>query len=219
MKWKIVIACLLLSLLIGGVIYYMSKPNYPTIVNLYKYRFKQMSELENKKFLITYTDSVMGDSVERLNYSELLEWQHKYMVYPASDSHKVMWQTKVELEGRPEEPTEILGSRFKVYDPSDRREKVMGKCGEFTLVYCGLLLVNNYQCRIIIDCSISSNKSRIAGDHCWIEILINSSWLHCDPTEGIFDEPYLYRDGWKKEINKIYAVNAEEILDVTSKYN
>lgn len=216
-RWQTIIVLFLIGILGAGIFYYMTQPSYPTIVNIYKWRYSQMSELENKKLLTAFTRTVMKDSIEGLNHSELLEWQHKYMVYP-SDPYKVMWETKVRLEGRLEEPIKILGSGFKVYVPEDQGLKAMGKCGEFALVYTGLCLVNDIPVRLVIDCSMKTDN-RSTGDHVWNEIYINGSWVHVDPTENKVNQPYLYRDQWNKNVNRVYAItSSNEVVDVTDKY-
>lgn len=214
--WKTVIVLFLIGFLLAGMLYYFTKPSYPPVVNIYKWRYKQMSELDNKKLLIDFTRTVMRDSIEGLNYSELLEWQHKYMVYP-NDSYKIMWETKVELEGRLEEPIKILGSGFKVYVPEDQGLKAMGRCGEFSLVYTGLCLANDIPVRLISDCSIETDN-RSTGDHVWTEVWVDGRWLHVDPTENKVNQPYLYRDGWDKNVNLVYAIDETGIVDVTESY-
>ena len=225
--WKTLLVIIFIGLIIGGILYYIAMPSYPTVVNRYRHRYEQMSTLEEKESLISYTKLTLNDSIDGLNYSELLEWQHKYMVYPASDPHKVIWATKVNLEGRPEEPIEILDSRFLVYVPEDGRDKVMGKCGEFALVYTGLLLANDIDCRIVVDCSRKTDN-RTAGDHVWVEVYvweyreklrqIVGEWVHVDPTEKRVGDKYMYVRDWNKNINLVYAITTDNIIDVTDTY-
>jgi transglutaminase-like putative cysteine protease len=95
-----------------------------------------------------------------------------------------------------------------------------GRCGEFALLYNGLLLANNYESRIVIDCSELKEKSKkAAGDHVWNEILIDGAWMHVDPTERRVNQPLMYVLEWEKEVNLVYAIAEKEILDVTNKYN
>jgi len=174
--------------------YHMTKPSYPLIVNLYKYRYKQMSDSNAKKQLIDYTKSI-NDSIEGLNYSELLAWEHRHLIY-----------TKSHLNSpRPELPIPII-------------ERGKGRCGEFALLYTGLCLANNIPVRLVIDCSVKTDN-RSTADHVWNEVYVDGNWLHVDPTENKVNQPHLYRDGWHKNVNLVYAIFYEEIINVTEKYN
>lgn len=203
----------------AGIFYYITKSNYksyPTIVNLYKCRYEQMAEPVTKKHLINYTKSI-NDSIEGLGYMELLMWEHRHLKYPSTEGEENWWSLKVYTEGRPEEPIKILSSSFLILD-SDGYLKVLGRCGEFALLYTGLCLANNIEVRLIIDCS-SKTDSRSAGDHVWNQIYTDGEWITIDPTENKINEPYLYRDKWNKNINLVYAITTSEIIDITETYN
>lgn len=218
--WQTCVALFLIGFLVAGIIYYIAKPSYPIIVNIYQGCYNQMSEQENKDRLIDYARAVMHDPIDGLNYTELLEWEHTYLLYP-SENYTEAWKIKVQLEGRLEEPVEILASKFKValyHHHSGKIDiKAMGKCGEFSLLYVGLCLANNIPVRLVIDCSIKTDN-RTTGDHVWAEVLVNGNWLHVDPTENKINQPYLYRDGWNKNVNLVYAIEETGIIDVTESY-
>lgn len=174
--------------------YYLTRPSYPLVVNSYKSRFEQMSDPDAKKRLITYTRTVMNDSIEGLNYTELLEWEHRWVKY-----------TEGYLEQpRPELPIPII-------------ERGKGRCGEFTLLYTGLCLANNISVRLVMDCSLKTDY-RSTADHVWNEVYVDGEWIHVDSTENKIDQPDLYAVKWNKNINLIYAITVDEIINVTNKY-
>ncbi|MEM3700744.1 MAG: transglutaminase-like domain-containing protein [Candidatus Bathyarchaeia archaeon] len=169
---------------------------YPQIVEIYQKRYAKMATPEYRAKLINFTKSVLHDPIENLDWRELLDWEHRYLKY-----------TREELpKPRAELPIQII-----------RQSK--GRCGEFALLYNGLLLANGYKSRIVIDCSTLRDKSKkAAGDHVWVEIFINNCWVHVDPTEKIINQPLMYVKEWNKDVNLVYALTDKEILDVTKTY-
>mgnify|MGYP002397199549 CR=1 FL=1 len=89
------------------------------------------------------------------------------------------------------------------------------------MLYNGLLLANGYQSRIVVDCSVKTDN-RTAGDHVWIEIWMKneSRWMMIDPTERIIDSPDMYTNPsrWNKCVNRVFAIQGNIIIDVTSIY-
>lgn len=201
---KIILVIFLIILLIVGLAYYMMRPSYPMVVNIYKWRYEQMSELDVKKSLIVYTNIVMNDSIDGLSYSGLLTWEHRWLEY--TDGYL--------KQPRPELPIPIL-------------ERGKGRCGEFALLYVGLLLANGIECRLVMDCSIKTDN-RTVGDHVWVEVYIGEykedlrqivwRWIHVDPTENKIDQPDLYAVKWNKNVNRVYAITIDKIIDVTDTY-
>jgi len=182
-----------------------------------------------------------NDPIDGLNFTELLKWEHRHLVY---------WGG--ELQARPESPVSILtinqakiyhdksgatywavyclsynslqviapqGTNFE-FDYLQDLGFTLGRCGEFSLLYYSLVTANGYIARVVLDCSILTNSSKnTAGDHAWVELKsTDGSWLHCDPTEAIVNHPDMYRDEWNKDVNRVYAVNGIETVDVTSTY-
>ena len=174
----------------------ISEPEYPGIVKVYRQRFDRMATLEYKRKLRIYTEDVLHDPVEDLDWKQLLNWEHRHLQY-----------TKEELpKPRAEMPIDII-------------VQAKGRCGEFALLYNGLLLANSYQTRIVIDCSVLQDKSKkVAGDHVWNEILSESAWMHVDPTEKRINCPSMYALEWRKDVNLVYVIARKEILDVTQNY-
>jgi transglutaminase-like putative cysteine protease len=174
----------------------VDEPTYPAIVKVYRHRYHRMAMSEYKKELLVYTEAVLHDPIKGLDWKQLLNWEHQYLEY-----------TKEELpKPRAEMPIEIIA-------------QARGRCGEFALLYNGLLLVNGYQTRIVIDCSKVQDKSKkVAGDHVWNEILADGTWMHVDPTEKRTNCPSMYALEWGKDVNLVYAIAQEKILDVTENY-
>jgi len=169
---------------------------YPSIVEAYKKRYTEMAEPKYMLEFISYASFVLRDSFEGLDWKQLLDWLHRHLEY-----------TKGELpKPRAELPIDII-------------MQGKGRCGEFALLYNGLLLANAYQTRLVVDCSTLQDKSKkVAGDHVWVEVFINRGWVHVDPTEKRIDEPLMYALEWKKDVNLVYAVTDRQIADVTMTY-
>jgi transglutaminase/protease-like cytokinesis protein 3 len=104
--------------------------------------------------------------------------------------------------------------------PIDIIKQSKGRCGEFALLYNGLLLANAYTCRIIIDCSTLHNQSKsAAGDHVWNDIRVDGGWMHVDPTEKRVNQPMMYATEWNKDVNLVYAIAKRGISEVTKSYS
>jgi hypothetical protein len=156
-----------------------------------------MATPDYRQELCTYAEKVLHDPIKGLDWKQLLGWEHQHFEYMRGELPKP----------RAEMPIDII-------------LQAKGRCGEFALLYNGLLLVNNYESRIVIDCSELKDKSKkAAGDHVWNEILIDGAWMHVDPTERRVNQPLMYVLEWEKEVNLVYAIAEKEILDVTNNYD
>ena len=146
-----------------------------------------------KKLLLDYTAQI-NDSAEGMNYLQLLNWTRRHLA----------WGT----------------ATFK-NDPIEILKIGHGACEDYAWVYVGLLLANNYTARLIVDCSYSVWPLKEAGNHAWVEVFINETWMPIDPSlapsEGV-NNPYLYARGWNKAVNHVYAITENGIVDVTSSY-
>lgn len=169
---------------------------YPSIVEAYRKRYAEMARQKCMLELVSYASFVLHDSFEGLDWKQLLDWLHRHLEY-----------TKGELpKPRAELPIDII-------------MQSKGRCGEFALLYNGLLLANHYRTRLVVDCSTLRDKSKkVAGDHVWVEIFIDGGWVHVDPTTRRINEPFMYALEWKKDINLVYAVTGRRIADVTKAY-
>jgi hypothetical protein len=155
--------------------------------------FVAVNSPNDKMLLVNYTAQV-NDSVAGLNYLQLLNWTRRHLTWGTATS-----QTN---------PIEIL--------------KIgRGACEDYAWVYVGLLVANNHTARLILDCSYSLWPIKEAGNHSWVEVFINGTWVpidpSVDPSYGV-NNPYLYARGWNKTINHIYAITENGILDVTPSY-
>jgi hypothetical protein len=169
---------------------------YPKVVRAYRERYDRMVRPSYLQLLKEFTSSVILDSIIGLDYKELLAWEHRHVVYTKGDLPKP----------RAELPIDII-----------KQEK--GRCGEFALLYNGLLLTNGYVCRLLIDCSQLKDRTKTsAGDHVWNELSLEGRWLHVDPTEERIDQPQMYARDWKKDVNLVYAVTENAVIDVTQTY-
>lgn len=169
---------------------------YPKIVAVYRQRYDRMATHEYKQEFIDYVESVLHDPIKDPDWKQLLDWEHRHLQY-----------TKTELpKPRAEMPIDII-------------LQTKGRCGEFALLYNGLLLATGHKCRLIIDCSTLKDKSkRTAGDHVWNEVFLDNAWIHVDPTEKRINQPLMYVLEWDKDVNLVYAIGEKEILDVTEDY-
>jgi hypothetical protein len=169
---------------------------YPRIVKIYRQRFDRMAKSEYEQELRIYAETVLHDPFEDLDWKRLLTWEHRHLEY-----------TKEELpKPRAEMPIDII-------------VQAKGRCGEFALLYNGLLLANNYQTRIVVDCSMLQDKTKkVAGDHVWNEILIENIWMHIDPTEKRINCSSMYAMEWNKDVNLVFAIAQKQVLDVTRNY-
>jgi len=169
---------------------------YPSIVEAYRKRYAEMAEPKYMLEFISHASFVLHDSFEGLDWKQLLDWLHRHLEY-----------TKGELpKPRAELPIDII-------------VQGKGRCGEFALLYNGLLLANGYRTHLVVDCSTLRDKSKkVAGDHVWVEVFIDDGWVHVDPTTKRINEPLMYALEWKKDVNLVYAVTDRQIVDVTKTY-
>lgn len=99
-----------------------------------------------------------------------------------------------------------------LFDTSNRRGGVMGRCSEFSRAAHGLFAALGYETRLIVDLT----------DHVWVEIRVpkgpNGKWIHADPSEGVMDQPLMYEQGWGKKLTMIFALTPYRIEHVTGTY-
>jgi hypothetical protein len=168
----------------------------PSIVNAYMRFYRKMATQKYKTDLLVFARSELKHPIEGLDWKQLLDWEHKHIRY---------------TKEKPPKPRARL--------PIDIIRQAKGLCGEFTLLYNGLLLANNYQTRMVLDCSSLRDKTKkVAGDHVWVEVFLDDAWVHVDPTERRINKPSMYALEWNKDVNLVYAVTEKEIVDVTKTY-
>lgn len=169
---------------------------YPLIVKRYKQRYVKMATSKYNAEFLNFVTCELKDPFLGLDWKQLLDWEHRHLKY-----------TKQQLpKPRAELPIDII-------------KQSQGRCGEFALLYTGLLLANDYPTRLVLDCSVLKDKSKeAAGDHVWVEIFVDGFWVHVDPTERRINEPLMYSLDWKKDVNLVLAVTGNQIVEVTKTY-
>ncbi|MEM2971423.1 MAG: transglutaminase-like domain-containing protein [Candidatus Bathyarchaeia archaeon] len=174
----------------------MGNCGFPLVVEVYRKRYVEMATPKYIAELINFAKYVLHDPIGNLNWKELLDWVHRHLKYTMEELPKP----------RAELPIQII-------------HQSKGRCGEFALLYNGLLLAKGYKSRLVIDYSTLKDKTKkAAGDHVWVEIFINNHWVHVDPTEKRIDQPLMYATEWNKDVNLVYALTSKEIVDVTKTY-
>ena len=76
------------------------------------------------------------------------------------------------------------------------------------MVFYHLMSALDYETRWIVDWS----------DHCWVEILVGDSWVHMDPSVGIWNDKDMYKNDWDKRHMFVLAFCADGCEDVTAAY-
>lgn len=85
------------------------EPDYPGIVKVYRQRFDRMSTLEYRRKLRRYTEAVLRDPIDDLDWKQLLNWEHRHLEYSKEELPKP----------RAEMPIDII-------------VQAKGRCGEHT---------------------------------------------------------------------------------------
>lgn len=133
-----------------------------------------------------------------LSFTELYDWVHEQLRFvPTNESFE-----------RHTDPSEIL-------------ESGEGRCEEFSILYVAACLAHDYQSRLVTSINIS-NPISLKGLHVWAEVELNTAWVHVDPSQRGWNEPYMYENWeWGKDIGstvKIYAFEEGKCEDVTLNY-
>lgn len=89
-----------------------------------------------------------------MDYIELLAWVDENMEWVPSN---------VTMNKRYTDP-------FKILENGTGR----GRCGEHSYVYAAACWAHGYEARLV--------SAFINGDHAWVEVKIDDSWIHVDPS-------------------------------------
>ncbi len=125
-----------------------------------------------------------------MDYVELLNWVDEHMEWVPSN---------VTLNERLTDP-------FKILENGTGR----GRCGEHSYVYAAACWAQGYETRLV--------SAFVNGDHMWVEVKINESWIHVDPspTQRI-NEPNAYAGRYYLVVYSYETSGHSEFL--TFKYN
>jgi len=95
-----------------------------------------------------------------------------------------------------------------LFETKVNRHRVMGQCEEFSRAGHALLEAAGFKARYVLDFT----------DHVWIEVWLNNTWVHADPSEGVLDQPLMYEQGWGKQMTLIFAFTPTSIHHITHTY-
>ena len=138
-------------------------------------------------------EAIRNNMTYSYNFTELFEWEHSYL----------KWVPMDEDFDRSNDPVEILANG-------------KGRCGEFSILYLSACLSLGYEARLLA----SVRPYNYSGLHNWVEVKVNDSWIHVDPTDRIWNDPSRYKSWWG-EIGKdalIYAFEDGKVEEVTDRY-
>jgi hypothetical protein len=213
--WK-KIGILLLIILIGFGIWYGFKSTtmYDSMIDFYSDEYKAMAKSDYIVQLKAYCILSLNDPIDGLNYTELLAWERKHLIYYGIEFSFERRNMPIDILT----PVSIVKSEYGINKVVGN--DTAGRCGEFSLLYTGLCIANEIPVRLIVDKSTIKNYSKTggAGDHMWNQVFDNGRWITIDPTENKIDDPLLYYRDWNKDINKIYAIEGGTVTYVTQDY-
>jgi transglutaminase-like putative cysteine protease len=93
-----------------------------------------------------------------------------------------------------------------------------GICVQWSIVYVSACLALGYQSRLVV----AVDTSTWSYIHVWAEDYYKGSWVHVDPSDGVWGSPYMYRSwDWGPSIGstvRVYAFQDGSFQDVTSTY-
>lgn len=102
-------------------------------------------------------------------------------------------------------------TRFPRYgDPIKLLETRKGRCGEWCNLFT--LILNSFGLRV----RYVANKE----DHVWCEYFSDNlnRWVHVDPCEQAFDEPFIYSKNWNKKMSYCISYERYGVTDVSKRY-
>jgi hypothetical protein len=108
-------------------------------------------------------------------------------------------------------------------DPIQILDSGKGICVQYSVVYVSACLARGYQSRLVVAVDTSS----WSFIHTWAEDYYNGSWVHVDPSDGVWNNPMYYHNPswetvWGKDVGssvRIYAFMDGSFEDVTSVYS
>ena len=104
-------------------------------------------------------------------------------------------------------------------DPIQILNSGKGICVQWSIVYVAACLSLGYQSRLVV----AVDTSTWTFIHTWAEDYYNGTWVHVDPSDGVWNNPSRYQSwDWGKGIGsdvKIYAFEDGRFEEVTSTYS
>ena len=102
-------------------------------------------------------------------------------------------------------------------DPNQILGRGQGICVQWSAVYVSACLALGYQSRLVI----AADTSTWSFIHVWAEDYYKGTWVHVDPSDGVWNNPSRYQTwGWGDFGGqvKIYAFDDRGYQEVTSTY-
>jgi len=132
------------------------------------------------------------------DYFDIPDWVYSKMMFIKND-------TKFTRYASPKNSI-IYGSEI----PRLIFEARVGKCEEFSIVAASIAIAKGYDVRIV--------ATMPPGDHTWIEVEVNGTWIHVDPSERLINDPLFYQRR-NRTMGVVYAFTIDFREDVSWKYN
>ncbi|KAH3902229.1 related to Peptide-N(4)-(N-acetyl-beta-glucosaminyl)asparagine amidase [Saccharomycodes ludwigii] len=102
-------------------------------------------------------------------------------------------------------------TRFPRYNnPIKLLETRTGRCGE----WCNLFML------FLKSFGLKSRYIWNKEDHVWCEYYSDKEkrWIHLDPCEKSYDEPFIYSRNWNKKMSYVFAFGNDGVVDVSKRY-
>lgn len=214
--WKFLVLLLIISFIVG-MAWWESIIRKPYIIRHYAEVSKKIARQDERDKLRKYVE---GDS-KWLSIPE-----YEYNANTSQPRYIPMWRRLLIYLNQKVNYTKENIIRHE--DSVEILNYGLGRCGEFSIAYTALCLAFNIRARLCVCLS----------DHMWTEVYIqvgltltsNShqpsyvmdwEWMHVDPTEQVWNNPYMYMRDWGKDFgghDKIYAIEDGKIEEITERY-
>ena len=104
-------------------------------------------------------------------------------------------------------------------DPMQILSRGTGICVQWSIVYVSACLALGYQSRLVV----AADASSWTYIHVWAEDYYNGTWVHVDPSDGVWNDPSRYLSwDWGQYIGsqvRIFAFEDGSFQDVTATYS
>ncbi len=131
------------------------------------------------------------------DYSDIPDWVYGKMTFIKNNTKFTRYASPVNSLIHGEEiPRRIL-------------EAEVGKCEEFSIVAASIAVAKGYDVRMVVTLP--------PGDHTWIEVKVNDTWIHVDPSEKLINDPLFYQRR-NRTMGNVYAFTINSHEDLSWKY-